>query len=63
MDLMYQRTALLIGEEGVEKLKSSKVLVVGLGGVGGFVCEALARAGVGTLGLCDSDAVEESNRV
>ncbi|MBR0138766.1 MAG: ThiF family adenylyltransferase [Firmicutes bacterium] len=61
MDLMYQRTALLIGEEGVEKLKSSKVLVVGLGGVGGFVCEALARAGVGTLGLCDSDAVEESN--
>lgn len=55
------RTALLIGEEGVEKLKKSRVAVFGLGGVGSFVAEALARAGVGELLLVDKDAVEESN--
>ena len=61
MEGMYQRTGLLIGEEGVERLRASKVLVVGLGGVGGYICEALVRAGVGTLGLCDSDAVDPTN--
>lgn len=55
------RTAALIGEEGVEKLAKSRVLVCGLGGVGGYVVEALARAGVGTLGLLDFDTVAPSN--
>lgn len=55
------RTALVIGEEGVEKLKGKRVAVFGLGGVGSFCAEALARAGVGTLTLIDKDRVEESN--
>ncbi len=58
---LYQRTQLLIGEASMEKLKEAKVLVCGLGGVGGYVCEALARAGVGTLGLCDMDRVDPTN--
>lgn len=57
----YDRTALLIGDEGVEKLKKSRVAVFGIGGVGSFVAEALARAGVGTLALFDNDTVSESN--
>ena len=55
------RTALLLGESGVEKLHTSRVAVFGLGGVGGFCAEALARAGVGHLTLVDKDIVEESN--
>lgn len=55
------RTALLIGESGVEKLKNSRVAVFGLGGVGSYCAEALARAGVGALVLVDKDTVEESN--
>ena len=55
------RTALLIGEEGVKKLKNSRVAVFGLGGVGSYCAEALARAGVGELLLVDKDTVEESN--
>ena len=55
------RTALLLGECGVEKLHESRVAVFGLGGVGGFCAEALARAGVGHLTLVDKDVVEESN--
>ena len=55
------RTAALIGEEALEKLKKARVLVVGIGGVGGYVAEALIRAGVGTLGIVDSDRVAESN--
>lgn len=57
----YDRTAALIGDDGVEKLRRSRVLVCGLGGVGGYIVEALVRAGVGTLGLLDCDEVEESN--
>lgn len=57
----YDRTALLIGDEGIEKLKKSRVAVFGIGGVGSFVAEALARAGVGTLALFDNDTVSESN--
>lgn len=57
----YSRTALLIGEEGVEKLKQAHVAVFGVGGVGGYVTEALARAGVGTLTLFDHDRVSVSN--
>ena len=57
----YDRTEAIIGSEGVEKLRRARVLVCGLGGVGGYIVEALARAGVGTIGLLDCDAVEESN--
>ena len=55
------RTAALIGEEALEKLKNAKVLIAGIGGVGGYIAEALARAGVGTIGVVDSDRVAESN--
>ena len=57
----FSRTALLIGNESVEKLKKSRVAVFGVGGVGGYVVEALARSGVGTLDLIDKDVVSESN--
>ncbi len=55
------RTALLLTEENVEKLKDMKVAVFGVGGVGGYVVEALARCGVGTLVLTDNDTVSLSN--
>ena len=55
------RTRLLIGDEPVERLKNAKVAVFGVGGVGGFCVEALARAGVGALHLYDDDTVSESN--
>ncbi len=55
------RTALLLGESGVNALKDASVAVFGIGGVGGFACEALARAGVGRLLLVDDDTVSESN--
>lgn len=55
------RTALLIGEEGAAKLASAKVLVAGLGGVGGTAFEALVRSGVGHFYLIDGDVVDESN--
>lgn len=61
MNELYDRTGRLVGEEGLEKLKNAKVLVVGLGGVGGYIAEALARAGVGCLGLLDFDVVDPSN--
>ncbi len=55
------RTRLLIGDEPVERLRNARVAVFGVGGVGGFCVEALARAGVGTLHLFDDDTVSESN--
>ena len=55
------RTALLIGQNGVERLKTARVAVFGLGGVGGSAAEALARAGIGTLDLIDNDTVSVSN--
>ena len=55
------RTALLLGEAGGNALKKARVAVFGIGGVGGFACEALARAGVGSLLLVDDDTVSESN--
>lgn len=51
------RTELLIGKEAIEKLSNSKVVVLGLGGVGSFTLEALARAGVGNLVLVDDDTI------
>lgn len=61
MEEIYSRTANLIGEAAVTKLQNSRVAVFGLGGVGGYTVEALARAGVGTLALIDGDTVAESN--
>lgn len=57
----FARTELLIGREGIEKLNKSKVAVFGIGGVGSFVAEALARAGVGHLVLVDGDKVDITN--
>lgn len=57
----FCRTSLLIGEEGVEKLNDAKVAVFGVGGVGGYVVEALARSGVGSFVLVDKDDVSVSN--
>ncbi len=57
----HERTISMIGEEGLAKLAAAKVLVFGVGGVGGYVCEALARAGVGHIDICDNDVVSESN--
>ena len=55
------RSAMLLGEGGIENLTAAKVAVFGVGGVGGYVCEALARAGVGELHLFDNDTVSLSN--
>lgn len=57
----FSRTELLLGQDGVEKLKNSRVAVFGIGGVGGFTVEALARAGVGTLDIIDDDDVALTN--
>lgn len=59
--MIYQRTQLLIGNEAVEKLKNSKVMIFGIGGVGSYAAEAIARAGVGEMILVDKDTVSESN--
>lgn len=55
------RTQLLIGEEGIDRLAEAKVIVIGLGGVGSYCAEALARAGVGSLVLVDGDSVSVTN--
>ena len=57
-----ERTKLLIGEDAVQVLKKSHVLIVGLGGVGSYCAEAIARAGVGELTIVDGDVVDPSNR-
>ncbi|MGX4600875.1 tRNA threonylcarbamoyladenosine dehydratase [Faecalimicrobium sp. JNUCC 81] len=55
------RTGLIIGDEGLEKLKNSNVIVFGVGGVGSFAAEAIARAGVGNLTIVDFDDVDITN--
>ena len=60
-DPLYQRTRILVGERGVERLRGARVLVAGLGGVGSYVAEALARAGIESLVLVDHDRVAASN--
>ena len=57
----FIRSAMLLGEDAIERLTAAKVAVFGVGGVGGYVCEALARAGVGELHLFDNDVVSLSN--
>ena len=59
--MTFSRTAILLGEKNLEKLKRARVAVFGVGGVGGYVVEALARSGVGALDLIDKDVVSESN--
>ncbi len=61
MEDQFSRTKNLIGQENLDILKSKKVMVIGIGGVGGFVCEALARAGIQDLILIDNDVVSVSN--
>ena len=61
MEDQFQRTRLLLGDKGMEILGRSKVAVFGIGGVGGYVAEALARSGVGALTLVDSDRVSLTN--
>ena len=61
MDRKFSRTEMLIGNEGMEKLKDAKVAVFGIGGVGSFVCEGLARSGIGNFILVDYDRIDESN--
>ena len=53
----FSRTQLLLGEEAIEKMSKSRVAVFGIGGVGGYVCEALVRSGVGAFDLIDDDKV------
>ena len=57
----YSRTRFLLGAEGMDKLKNAHVAVFGLGGVGGYVVEALARSGVGALTLVDHDTISLTN--
>lgn len=59
--MQFSRTAMLIGEDALSKLASSRVAVFGVGGVGSYVVEALARSGVGKLDLIDSDTVNITN--
>lgn len=61
METENQRTLLLMGEESLERLKQACVMVVGIGGVGSYCAEALARCGVGTLILLDGDCISPSN--
>ena len=61
MDKRFERTKLLLGETELEKIINSKVIVIGCGGVGGFAIEALARCGVGTIGIVDYDIIDITN--
>ncbi len=60
-DAIYDRTIRLIGEQAMKELRQKKVAIIGLGGVGSYVLEALARAGIGHLILADYEKIEESN--
>ncbi|MBO6154486.1 MAG: tRNA threonylcarbamoyladenosine dehydratase [Lachnospiraceae bacterium] len=61
MNREFTRSALLMGEAAVEKLQKSRVAIFGVGGVGGYVCEALVRSGVGAFDLIDKDVVDVTN--
>ena len=58
---MFERVVLLIGNDNLDKIKKTTVLVVGLGGVGGYACEALIRSGVGKIIIIDYDKIDLSN--
>ena len=61
MENIFSRTEMLLGKNAMQTLKNSRVAVFGVGGVGGYAVEALARSGVGALDLIDHDTVSESN--
>jgi tRNA A37 threonylcarbamoyladenosine dehydratase len=61
MQNQFSRTEILLGKDGVERLKESRIAVFGIGGVGGYVAEALARSGIGALDLIDNDEVSLTN--
>ncbi len=61
LNSQFERTALLLGWEAIDQLSSLRIAVFGVGGVGGFVIEALARSGIGTLDIIDNDTVCLSN--
>lgn len=61
MEEQFLRTAMLLGEDGVQRLQRARVAVFGLGGVGGYAVEALCRAGIGALDVIDKDEVSRSN--
>lgn len=61
MDNQFSRSRMMFGSDGMEKLNHSRVAVFGVGGVGGYAVEALARTGVGTIDLIDNDEVSLSN--
>ena len=61
MQEQFSRTALLLGDDGVQRLTKARVAVFGIGGVGGYAVEALARSGIGALDLVDHDTVSLSN--
>lgn len=60
-DPFFQRTAALLGDDAVEKIKNARILVLGTGGVGGCAAEQLCRAGVGNMTLIDGDSVDPTN--
>lgn len=61
MQEQFTRTALLLGEDNINKLQDKRVAIFGVGGVGGYVCEALVRSGVGAFDLIDKDTVDITN--
>lgn len=61
MKEIFERTARIIGEDGIDCLQNANVIIFGLGGVGGHVAEALARAGIGKMTLVDGDTVDPTN--
>ena len=61
MEKLFERTELLLGSENLSFLKTKKIAVFGIGGVGGYVCESLVRAGIGSLTIVDKDVVSETN--
>ena len=61
MSSIYERTSWLIGDENLDKLKKSKILIFGVGGVGGYCAEALCRAGIGEITIVDYDIIDITN--
>lgn len=61
MENQFERTEMLLGKDGINKLKQSRAAVFGIGGVGGFTAEALVRSGIGAIDIIDNDTVALSN--
>ena len=61
MQNQFERTEMLLGKTAIERLHNSRVAVFGIGGVGGYVCEALIRSGVGAFDLIDKDTISITN--